>query len=81
MIESQPFSLMSFLENYLQAKKGSRVKRKLDGLLKKRIYQLMGEHRDCCGQKIKKYLRQDYGVDHFGNHHLQGFRRKISTEE
>lgn len=62
-IESHPAGLLGFLENYLQAKKGPRAKRKLDGLLKKRIYQLRDEHRDCCGQKIKKYLKEDYGID------------------
>lgn len=62
-IENHPLGLLGFLENYLKAKKGPRAKRKLDGLLKKRIYQLRDNHRDCCGQKIKKYLKQDYGVD------------------
>lgn len=48
-IENHPSGLLGFLENYLKAKKGPRVKRKLDGLLKKRIYQLRDDHRDCCG--------------------------------
>ena len=62
-IEDNPLGLLGFLENYLGAKKGPRAKRKVDGLLKQRIYQLRDDNRDCCGQKIKKYLQQDYGIN------------------
>ena len=61
-IKNNPLGLLGFLNNYLKAKKGPRTKRKVDGLLKQRIYQLREENRDCCGQKIKKYLKQDYDV-------------------
>jgi hypothetical protein len=37
-IENHPSGLLGFLEDYLNAKKGPRAKRRLDGLLKKRIY-------------------------------------------
>lgn len=54
--------LLGFLEDYDKAKKGERTKRKVDGLLKARIYGLREEHNDCCGQKIQHYLKEDYGI-------------------
>lgn len=61
-IASHPDGLRGFLEQYDNAKKGERAKRKIDGLLKKRIYRLREENNDCCGQKIQYYLNRDYGV-------------------
>lgn len=55
--------LLGFLDSYTNAKKGERAKRKVDGLLKARVYRLREENRDCCGQKIKEYLERDYGVN------------------
>ena len=54
--------LLEFLDQYTQAKKGERSKRKIDGLLKVRIYQLREEYRDCCGQKIREFLADNYGI-------------------
>ena len=54
--------LLDFLEQYTQAKKGSRVKRKANGLLKSQIYRLREENRDCCGQKIREFLFDEYGI-------------------
>lgn len=61
--EIQAVGLIQFLEDYTGAKKGERAKRKADGLLKARIYRLREENRDCCGQKIKEFLEDDYGVE------------------
>lgn len=58
----QEVGLIQFLENYTNAKKGERVKRKADGLLKVRIYKLREDNRDCCGQKIKQFLFTEYGI-------------------
>ncbi|MBU1000685.1 hypothetical protein KKE78_04815, partial [Patescibacteria group bacterium] len=58
----EEFGLLEFLDNYLSAKKGERAKRKIDGLLKARVYRLREENRNCCGQKIKEYLKRDYGI-------------------
>lgn len=52
-----------FLDYYLSAKKGPRKKRKVDGLLKVRIWELRRKYRHCCGQKIQYFLKRDYGVD------------------
>lgn len=54
--------LLDFLENYTNAKKGERAKRKTDGLLKSRIYRLREDNRDCCGQKIREFLSLEYGI-------------------
>ena len=56
------FGLLEYLERYTDAKKGERRKRKIDGLLKSRVYRLREANRDCCGQKIKEFLSDEYGV-------------------
>lgn len=58
----QQNGLEGFIHLYEQAKKGTRTKRKIDGLLKARIYRLREENRRCCGDKIKRYLKDEYGV-------------------
>lgn len=58
----EEYGLLEFLERYSNAKKGERSKRKLDGLLKSRVYRLREENRDCCGQKIKEFLSDEYGT-------------------
>lgn len=37
--------------------------RKVDGRLKKLIYKIRDENRDCCGQKIEYFLKQDYHIN------------------
>lgn len=59
---TQELGLLEFIDSYLSAKKGERAKRKIDGLLKKRVYRLREENRNCCGQKIREYLERDYGI-------------------
>ncbi|PJA00112.1 MAG: hypothetical protein COX78_00990, partial [Candidatus Levybacteria bacterium CG_4_10_14_0_2_um_filter_35_8] len=59
----QELGLLEFLEQYVNAKKGERSKRKIDGLLKSRVYGLREDNRDCCGQKIKEFLLDDYGIE------------------
>ena len=61
-IQRHPEGLLGFLQQYEQAKKGERAKRKVDGLLKTRIYRLREANNDCCGQKIQYYLQQEYGI-------------------
>src|SRR3989338_10728873 len=60
-IQKNPEGLKGFLDEYINAKKGERKKRKLDGLLKARIYRIREENKECCGQKIKKYLTDETG--------------------
>lgn len=61
-IQHHEQGLQGFCNMYVQAKKGERAKRKVDGLLKSRIYRLREENNDCCGQKIQYYLHRDYGI-------------------
>lgn len=61
-IQNNLLGLPGFIDSYLLAKKGERSKRKLDGLLKKHIWRIRDENRDCCGQKIHKYLLDEYGI-------------------
>lgn len=58
----EQFGLLEFMDNYTNAKKGSRENRKIDGLLKARIYKLREKYRDCCGQKIREFLFDEYGI-------------------
>jgi len=51
-----------FLNKYLSSKKGQRAKRKIDGLLKLKIWNLRDKY-DCCGQKLRYFLDEDYGID------------------
>lgn len=54
--------LEMFLDQYLSSKKGERAKRKVDGLLKLKVWNLRDKY-DCCGQKIRYFLNEDYGID------------------
>lgn len=62
-IKNNPLGVSGFIDDYLSAKKGERTKRKIDGLLKERICSLREENRDCCGQKIHKYLQDEYDIN------------------
>jgi len=61
-IKESPLGLAGFLDEYTNAKKGERKKRKIDGLLKQRIYTIRKKYRDCCGEKIRIYLLKEYGT-------------------
>lgn len=61
-IKNHQDELLGFLEQYRTAKKGERAKRKVNGLLKARIYRIREENRDCCGQKIQHYLEDEFGI-------------------
>lgn len=58
----QTRDLEIFLDQYLSAKKGQRAKRKIDGLLKLKIWNLRNKY-DCCGQKLQYFLNEEYGID------------------
>lgn len=57
--------LLGFLERYQLAKKGERQKRKISLALKELVYTIRDRERDCCGQKVRYFLRQDHGI-HLG---------------
>lgn len=56
------FGLMEFLEQYDQAKKGPRLKRRVDPVFKRWIWDIREREMDCCGQKIRYFLEQEHGI-------------------
>lgn len=58
----QRYGLLVFLDQYTRAKKGPRVGRQIDPVLKRWIWEIRDTHHDCCGQKIAYYLARDHGV-------------------
>ncbi len=54
--------LVAFLDAYTNAKKGSRPKRQVDAILKRRIWMIRDREKECCGQKIQYFLEREYGV-------------------
>ncbi|MBU1000742.1 integrase core domain-containing protein [Patescibacteria group bacterium] len=54
--------LLGFLDSYIQAKKGQRVKRQVNPILKRWIWEIREREMDCCGQKIQYFLDKEHGV-------------------
>lgn len=54
--------LKQFLEEYEDAKKGERKRRQVDPILKRWVWKIREEEKECCGQKIQYFLEKDYGV-------------------
>jgi transposase len=59
-IERQGF--LSFLSSYDQAKKGPRIKRQTDGLIKRWVWDIRKRELDCCGEKIQYFLLKEKGI-------------------
>lgn len=62
-ISNHYLGLAGFLDDYLSCKKGIRAKRKLDPLIKTWIWDLRDENKECCGQKIRKYLFDEHKIN------------------
>ena len=58
----QALGLQAFLDSYANAKKGERVGRQVDPLLKRRVWDIREREMNCCGQKIQYFLEREYGV-------------------
>jgi len=54
--------LTEFLDQYEAAKKGERVKRQVDPILKRWVWEIREREADCCGQKILYFLKKEHGV-------------------
>lgn len=54
--------LQAFLDAYTNAKKVERKARQTDPILKRWIWKIREEEKDCCGQKIQYFLEKDYGI-------------------
>lgn len=53
--------IQKFIRDYKEAKKGRRQPRKTDPITKYRIYKIREDNHNCCGEKIKYFLREEYG--------------------
>jgi len=56
------FGLQGFIDRYLNCKKGEREKRKIDARIKNWIWDIRESERDCCAQKIGKFLFDRHGI-------------------
>ena len=56
------YGLVDFLDRYSKAKKGPRIKRQVDPILKRWIWEIREREMDCCGQKIIYFLEKEHGV-------------------
>lgn len=56
------YGLVEFLDRYSKAKKGPRIKRQVDPILKRWVWEIREREMDCCGQKIIYFLDKEYGV-------------------
>jgi transposase InsO family protein len=52
-----------YLHKYEHAKQGRRQKRKTDPIIKARIYAIREKYHHCCGEKIRYWMKQEYGID------------------
>ena len=55
--------IREFLRRYKAAKKGRRKRNKTDVLTKLHIYKIRQENHNCCGEKIKYFLKKQYNID------------------
>lgn len=58
----ETYGLLLFLDRYLKAKKGPRVRRQVDPLIKRYIWAIRERKMDCCGEKIAYYLKKEHHI-------------------
>lgn len=58
----ETYGLFGFLDRYEQAKKGTRIGRQVDPILKRWVWDIREREMDCCGQKIQYFLKEDHDV-------------------
>lgn len=61
-IQNHPEDLMGFLANYQNAKRGERVRRQIDPMIKEWVWRIRKREKDCCGLKIQYFLQKEHGV-------------------
>lgn len=54
--------IREFLRRYERAKKGRRQKRKTDPIIKARVYAIRERYHNCCGEKIRYWMKREHGV-------------------
>ena len=58
----EQYGLLGFFDRYEKAKKGPRIHRQVDPILKRWVWELREREKDCCGQKIQYFLKEDHHV-------------------
>lgn len=61
-IQENPEGLMGFLEEYSNAKRGQRIRRQIDPMIKEWVWNIRKREKDCCGLKIQYFLQKEHGV-------------------
>lgn len=56
------YGLIGFMDRYSKAKKGPRIKRQVDPILKRWVWEIREREMDCCGQKIIYFLEKEHGI-------------------
>ncbi len=56
----EQYGLLGFLDHYQKAKKGPRIHRQVDPILKRWVWEIREREKDCCGQKIQYFLQREY---------------------
>ncbi len=54
--------LLGFLDRYQKAKKGPRMGRQIDPIIKRYVWAIREREMDCCGEKIQYYLEKEYHI-------------------
>ena len=54
--------LLPFLDRYQKAKKGPRLRRQVDPVVKSWVWKIREREAGCCGQKIAYFLEREHGV-------------------
>jgi len=54
--------LLEFLSLYEEAKKGPRIHRQVDPILKRWVWEIREREKECCGQKIQYFLTLEHGI-------------------
>lgn len=58
----QEYGLLGFLDIYSGSRKGPRIKRQVDPLIKSWIWEIREREMDCCGQKILYFLQKEHNI-------------------
>jgi len=56
------YGLLSFLDQYTNAKKGERERRQINPVIKRWIWDIREREMDCCGQKIQYFLEKEHSI-------------------
>ena len=59
----EQIGLAKFIERYHQSKKGERRKRKANPIVKRWIWEIREREYDCCGQKIRYFLKEEHNFE------------------